>query len=86
MPEICRFFGIVIRMYFDEHDPPHFHAEYQGYKSVFDFKGNVIKGNLNSKTATGLVREWIDLRINDLQEDWELARSGKEVKKIAPLD
>jgi len=73
-------------MYFDEHDPPHFHAEYQGYKSVFDFKGNVIKGNLNSKTATRLVREWIDLRINDLQEDWELARSGKEVKKIAPLD
>jgi len=86
MLEICRFFGIVIRMYFDEHDPPHFHAEYQGYKSVFDFKGNVIKGNLNSKTATRLVREWIDLRINDLQEDWDLARSGKEVKKIAPLD
>mgnify|MGYP000944441317 FL=1 len=86
MLEICRFFGIVIRMYFDEHDPPHFHAEYQGYKSVFDFNGNVIKGNLNSKTATRLVREWIDLRINDLQEDWDLARSGKEVKKIAPLD
>jgi predicted DNA-binding protein len=44
------------------------------------------KRNLNSKTATRLVREWIDLRINELQEDWELARLGKEVKKIAPLE
>jgi hypothetical protein len=55
MPEICRFFGIIIRMFFDEHDPPHFHAEYQGSKAVFDFNGNMIKGNLNSKTARRLV-------------------------------
>jgi hypothetical protein len=45
-----------------------------------------MKGSLNSKTATRLVREWIDLRITELHEDWELARSGKEVKKIAPLE
>jgi hypothetical protein len=44
MPEICRFFGIIIRMFFDEHDPPHFHAEYQGSKAVFDFNGNILKG------------------------------------------
>ena len=86
MPEICRFFGIIIRMFFDEHDPPHFHAEYQGNKAVFDFNGNVMKGTLISKTATRLVREWIDLRLNELEEDWELARAGKEVKKIAPLE
>jgi hypothetical protein len=41
---------------------------------------------LNSKTATRLVREWIDLRLDDLKEDWELARAGNEVKKIAPLE
>ena len=86
MPEICRFFGIIIRMFFDEHDPPHFHAEYQGCKAVFDFNGNVMKGSLNSKTATRLVREWIDLRLDELKEDWELARAGKEIKKIAPLE
>lgn len=86
MPEICRFFGIIIRMFFDEHDPPHFHAEYQGNKAVFDFNGNVIKGGLVSKTATKLVREWIDLHIHELKEDWELARAGKELKKINPLD
>jgi len=45
-----------------------------------------VKGNLNSKTATRLVREWIDQRFNELQEDWELARTGKEMKKIAPLE
>jgi hypothetical protein len=56
MPEICRFFGIIIRMFFDEHDPPHFHAEYQGSKAVFGFNGNVLKGTLNSKTATKLVK------------------------------
>jgi hypothetical protein len=72
-------------MFFDEHDPPHFHAEYQGSKAVFDFNGNVIKGTLASRTATRLVREWIDLSLDDLEEDWKLARVGKEVKKIAPL-
>ena len=86
MPEICRFFGIIIRMYFDEHDPPHFHAEYQGSKALFDFNGNVMRGNLNSKTATRLVRDWIDQRLKDLEEDWELARTGKGLRKIAPLE
>lgn len=57
MPEICRFFGIIIRMFFDEHDPPRFHAEYQGNKAVFDFRGNVMKGSLISRTATRLVRD-----------------------------
>jgi hypothetical protein len=86
MPEISRFFGIIIRMFFDEHDPPHFHAEYQGRKAVFDFNGNIMRGTLNSKTATRLVREWVDLRLAELEEDWELARHGQEVKKIEPLD
>jgi len=45
-----------------------------------------MKGNLNSKTATRLVREWIDIRLKELEDNWELARAGKEVRKIAPLD
>ncbi len=57
VPEVSRFFGIVIRMFYDEHNPPHFHAEYSGKKAVFDFNGNIIKGNLSSRTATKLVRE-----------------------------
>lgn len=86
MPEICRFFGIIIRMFFNEHDPPHFHVEYQGRKAIFDFNGNIMRGSLNSKTATKLVREWVDLRLAELEEDWNLARAGKEIKKIEPLE
>ncbi|BBE11040.1 hypothetical protein HH1059_11130 [Halorhodospira halochloris] len=62
MPEISRFFGIVIRMYFEDHNPPHVHVEYQGDRAIFDFEGNILKGGLSSRTAVKLVREWIDLR------------------------
>ena len=65
---------------------PYIHVEYQGQKAVFDLKGNIIKGELNSRTAIKLVREWIDLRYNELQDDWKLAKAGKELKKISPLD
>lgn len=86
MPEISRFFGIIIRMFFDEHNPPHIHAEHQGNKAVFDLSGNMTQGSLKSRTAIKLVREWIDLHVAELLEDWELAQAGKEIKKIDPLD
>lgn len=86
MPEISRFFGIIIRMFFDDHNPPHFHAEYTGKKALFDFRGNIIQGDLRSKTATRLVRDWIDIRRNELEEDWNLARNNLPLKDIAPLD
>jgi len=57
MPEISRFFGIVTRMFFDEHNPPHIHAEHQDDKAVFDLKGNIIRGSLKSQTAIKLIRE-----------------------------
>ncbi len=86
MPIISRFFGIIIRMFYDEHNPPHFHAEYQDKKAMFDFMGNIIKGSLSSRTATKLVREWIDFHVAELETDWELAREGKEIEWIKPLD
>ena len=86
MPEISRFFGIVVRMYYDEHNPTHLHAEYSGNKAVFDFQGNIIMGNVSSKTAIKLLREWIDIHEKELMEDWNLARANKEIKKINPLD
>jgi hypothetical protein len=58
MPVISMFFGIAIRVFYDDHNPPHFHAEYQGKKALFDFRGNIIKGDIQSKTATRLIREW----------------------------
>ncbi|HBF35190.1 TPA: transcriptional regulator [Candidatus Sumerlaeota bacterium] len=86
MPEITRFFGIVIYMYYAEHNPPHLHAEYQGAKAVVDFNGNVLQGSLGSRTALRLLREWIDLHALELLDDWEFARTGQEIRKIAPLD
>ena len=85
MPEISRFFGIIIRMFYEEHNPPHLHAEYSGNKAIFDFKGNIIKGDLLSKTATKLIREWIDLYQVELMKDWTLARKNEEMQKIKPL-
>jgi len=72
-------------MFYDEHNPPHFHAEYSGKKAVFDFDGNVIKGSLGSKTATKLVRDWVDVHGSELVVDWKLARENQEINKIEPL-
>lgn len=85
MPIIATFFGIIIRMFYDDHNPPHIHVEYQGNKVLIDFQGNILQGDLGSKTALRLVREWIDLHEAELIEDWNLSLSGKEIKKIEPL-
>ena len=82
MPIISKFFGIIIRMFYDEHNPPHLHSDYQGNKAVFDFQGNMIKGDLRSRTAIKLVREWIDINLADLEEDWQLARERKEREEL----
>ena len=86
MPIISMFFGIIIRMFYDDHNPPHIHVEFQGNRALLDFRGNILRGDLSSKTALRLTREWIDLHQNELNEDWELARDGKEINKIAPLE
>ena len=86
MPEISRFLGIIIRMYYDEHNPPHLHAEYAGKKVLLDFQGNILRGDLGSRAALRLAREWIDIHVAELIEDWELARLGENLKQIAPLD
>jgi hypothetical protein len=85
MPRISAFFGIIIRMYYDEHNPPHLHAEFQENRAVLDFRGNVMKGDLCSRTALRLVREWIDLHVAELEQDWALARTGRNLNEIEPL-
>lgn len=64
----------------------HYPMEYHGKKALLDFYGNMLRGDLGSRTALRLVREWIDIRQAELIEDWELARLGKEIKKISPLN
>jgi len=58
MPEICRFFGIVIKMYFGDHSPPHFHAIYEEHQAVIDIRNLVVVGGHLPPRALGLVVEW----------------------------
>ncbi len=73
-------------MFHADHGPPHVHADYQGNKAKLDFDGNILKGNLRSRTALKLAREWIDLHCVELEEDWQLARAGKPLNRIKPLE
>ncbi|MBI5092015.1 MAG: DUF4160 domain-containing protein [Candidatus Hydrogenedentes bacterium] len=86
MPEISRFFGIVIKMYFDDHNPPHFHAEYGGQQVLVDINNlSVFSGRLAPR-AMGLVIEWAALRQRELLEDWQRARALESLQKIDPLE
>ena len=85
MPEISRFFGIVIAMFFDDHNPPHFHARYGSYSitiKIEDFA--ILEGHLPPK-ALGLVIEWADIHKEELFKDWELAKEQKPLFPIEPL-
>lgn len=86
MPEICRFYGIVIKMYFDEHQPPHFHAYYGEHQALFSIPTlAVIAGKLPSR-ALGLVVEWASLHQDELLDLWKQAQMMRSLGKIAPLD
>ena len=85
MPEICRFYGIVIRMFLDDHDPPHFHAIYSGDEAIFDIRNlAVIAGEIPPR-ARGLVAEWAAQHREELLEFWERARNLEPLGKIDPL-
>jgi len=84
MPEISRFYGIIITMNFNEHNPPHFHAMYQDYEVSIDIKTGIVKGSM-SKRALRMIFEWMDLHKDELLKDWQLAQDRKSLEKIAPL-
>ena len=86
VPEISRFFGIVIAMYYTDHALPHFHARYGERRiSMAIENGRILSGDFPDRAA-GLVREWLDLHRGELLVDWDLARARKPLKKIAPLE
>ena len=86
MPEVTRFFGIVVRMYFNDHSPAHFHAEYGEYEALFEIETlSVLRGYL-PRRAMALVLEWAVLHRQALRADWERARSGTPLESIAPLE
>jgi hypothetical protein len=85
MPEISRFLGIIIAMFYKDHEPPHFHAKYGEYEITVDIKEGIVDGQF-PKRALSHVLEWYELHKDELLEDWELASEGKPLKKIPPLE
>ncbi|MEO5350912.1 MAG: DUF4160 domain-containing protein [Magnetococcus sp. YQC-3] len=85
MPNISIFYGIVIRMFFDEHAPPHFHAHYGEYQALIDINNlEVIKGTL-PRRAQELVLDWAELHQAELLQNWELCQQSCNPLPIAPL-
>ncbi len=85
MPEISRFFGIIILMYYDEHAPPPFHARYGSESAAIEITSlRVLEGRLPSR-ALGLVVEWASQHQEELMTNWEAARNDRPPKKIPPL-
>jgi len=86
MPEISRFFGIVITMYYKEHAPPHFHAKYAGQRAAFSISDlQMIEGRL-PRRAISLVLEWAFQHRDELIENWRRVGSREELLKIDPLE
>ena len=86
MPVVSTFFGIIIRMFFDDHDPPHFHVEYQGQLAAFDFSGKLIAGEIRSARARHLVRDWARLHELELRLNWKKLKALQPIRQIAPLE
>ena len=86
MPEISRFFGIIITMYYNDHAPPHFHVKYGKQKAIISIQSlSVLDGELSGR-GLGLVIEWAKIHQQELLQNWELARQNVTLQKISPLE
>ena len=86
MPTIAAFYGILIQMYYHDHEPPHFHVRYGQAKAVMRISdGEVIAGEL-PPTARRLVRQWALARTAELQDNWFRARRHQPLEKVAGPD
>ena len=86
MPEISRFFGIVVKMYYNDHDPAHFHAEYGEHAAEISIESlDAIEGDL-PRRAMGLTLEWASVHRRELRDNWSRARSKQPLEPIPPLE
>lgn len=86
MPTISMFFGILIRMYHDDHAPPHFHAHYGSYKAMIDIRTlRVLEGRL-PRRALAMVLEWAEEHRDELLQNWALCEQLVPLNRVAPLE
>lgn len=85
MPEISLFCGIRVMMFYSDHNPPHFHAEYGEHKALVDIQNAcVIRGALPNRQLK-LALAWCELHKDELMQNWELARDAKPLNQVTPL-
>ncbi|MBE0637692.1 MAG: DUF4160 domain-containing protein [Bacteroidales bacterium] len=84
MPEISRFYGIMVYMFYYDHQPPHFHVKYQDYEATINIHDGIVKGEL-PRRALRLIYEWLDLHHEELLLNWKLLEQNKPLFKIEPL-
>ena len=84
MPEISRFYGIIIYMNYKDHAPPHFHVWYGEYKAIISIKDQMVKGEMPNR-ALKMIFEWLEVHKEEILNDWELAQKGDTLKYIDPL-
>ena len=85
MPELSRFLGIVIAMYFKDHNPPHFHVLYNEYDAEIEIKTLAILDGELPPRVLGLALEWAGLHKEELLDDWNLIKTTGKFNKIQPL-
>jgi hypothetical protein len=85
MPEVSRFYGIVILFFHNDHDPPHFHVRYGSHEAKIAILTSRLLEGAIPRRAMRLVVEWTDLHRGELLDDWQRIRSGLEPRRIPPL-
>ena len=86
MPEISRFFGIIIAMYYDDHAPPHFHVRYGDQRAIIAISSLALLRGRLSPRVFGMAVEWASLHQDELLENWKLARQQAQLNRIDPLE
>lgn len=84
MPEISRFYGLIIYMNYKDHDPPHFHVWFGDFKAIVTIQDGIVKGEM-PKRALKMIFEWLEIHQTELLRDWELAQNGEPLNRIEPL-
>lgn len=84
MPTISMFYGIIIAMYFDDHNPPHFHAIYQDFEALFYLDGNMLEGEMPARQRH-LIVAWVTIHHDELVGNWHLLSAHESPYKIDPL-
>ena len=86
MPTISRFFGVVIYMYYNDHNPPHFHARYGEHQAMYDIATLELLEGMLPKSAQRYVHRWASMHRDALMDDWMLTQNGQAPLEIPPLE